>query len=711
MAGVFGSTQRNSTAAEMLSDMSVQTSGYGRCIPVVYGRARVAANLVYYDDFDAIPHTEVQRTGKGGGGTRDYDTTYTYTATVILAICEGPVQGVGTVWVDKEVYGGPAEAGASPGSGVLIDHVFVPWTFTVMPGSPAQAEWGHVKTKHPDKAAAYGSTCYAAHSRMDLGASGALKNHSFDVLGFHGGYIANGDANPADVLLDMLTDPVHGMGLPAAAIAPLADYGLYAAWSALTVSAAFETQGAGLDAVRSLLECTNSMPVWSGGKLKILPLGDLPVGEWNPNSTPLYALSCDDFLMDGADGDPVEITRKPASDAYNSVKVKYKDRNADYNKAVAAADDLAMQDQHGLRPASDFDAAWIKRPAAAQTLAQILLQRHVGIRNEYRFRLGWRYTLLEPGDLVTLTEPGLGLDGTPVRITAVEEDGEGCLTITAEDWPNGVATAVAYPPPPSGGGRVNAAAKPGDCAPPIIFEPPADLTGGRLQVMVGTSGGPEWGGCEIHASRDGTTYAPVGRITAPARHGALYGDMAAWADANPQTGTGTTRTCRADMAASGGELISATDADAAGMATLSYVSAPGGGYELFSYRTAELVSASRYRLQTLYRGLYSTAAAAHPAGSRFMRLDHAVAAIDLPRWNVGETVFLKFPSFNRRGLALQSLADVAAVAYTITGAGIGAGAWAAPSVVTIAITRAAPLRPGQGGAVIGGGGGEGWHQT
>jgi hypothetical protein len=103
MAGAFGGTNTTSTAAELLTNLSVQTSGWGRCIPVVYGRARVAAHLIYYDTFMAWPHTETQRTGKGGGGSRSESTTYTYTASVILAICEGPVQ-IGAVWLDKERY-------------------------------------------------------------------------------------------------------------------------------------------------------------------------------------------------------------------------------------------------------------------------------------------------------------------------------------------------------------------------------------------------------------------------------------------------------------------------------------------------------------------------------------------------------------------------------------------------------------------------------
>jgi hypothetical protein len=310
MSGLFGKSRHNSTAADQLSNMSIQTSGYGRCIPVVYGKARVSANLIFYADFKAIAHTEKQKVGKGGGGSTQKNTTYTYTAAVILGICEGPV-GFARVWVDKDSYKSPGAAGLS---------------LTMIDGKPAQAPWSYLVSKHPGKAVGYGSTAYAAHPALDLGASGATKNHSFEIVGYFSGANPEGDANPADVLLDMLTHPVHGMGFPPGSVDGLAGYRLYAQEAGFLVSAAYEDQKQGIEVLKTLLECTNSIAVWSGGKLRIQPLGDLPVGDWHPNSTPLYALTMDDFLSGGPGDDPIKVRRKTSADAYNSVKVKFKNR-------------------------------------------------------------------------------------------------------------------------------------------------------------------------------------------------------------------------------------------------------------------------------------------------------------------------------------------------------------------------------------------------
>jgi hypothetical protein len=64
-----------------------------------------------------------------------------------------------------------------------------------------------------------------------------------------------------------------------------------------------------------------------------------------------------------------------------------------------------------------------------------VLQRTAYVRNTYKFKLGWRYSLLEPMDIVLLTDTALGLAGAAVRITQIDEDDNGELTVSAEEIP------------------------------------------------------------------------------------------------------------------------------------------------------------------------------------------------------------------------------------------------------------------------------------
>ena len=87
----------------------------------------------------------------------------------------------------------------------------------------------------------------------------------------------------------------------------------------------------------------------------------------------------------------------------------------------------------GLEP--PLQAHEFTNATSAGIAAQLLLQRKAYVRNTYRFKLGWRYALLEPMDIVQLTDATLGLDRKAVRITAIEEDDNGELAITAEEIP------------------------------------------------------------------------------------------------------------------------------------------------------------------------------------------------------------------------------------------------------------------------------------
>jgi hypothetical protein len=49
--------------------------------------------------------------------------------------------------------------------------------------------------------------------------------------------------------------------------------------------------------------------------------------------------------------------------------------------------------------------------------------------------------LLEPGDLVSLTDPHIGLNQFPVRIQSIDEDDSGNLSIVAEEFPGAIGTA------------------------------------------------------------------------------------------------------------------------------------------------------------------------------------------------------------------------------------------------------------------------------
>ena len=364
-------------------------------------------------------------------------------------------------------------------------------------------------------------------------------------------------------------------------------------------------------------------------------------------------------ITGGFTDDPVHIVRSTPADANNMIEVECLDRSNSYNTTIVEAFDQASIDLYGVRRDTSLKAnAIVDATYTGPIAAQLLLQRSLYFRNTYTFQLGWKYCLLEPMDLVQITDARLGAAALTVRITAVEEDDEGTLSITAEDFFGGYSTAVLYPKQGAAGYVPNYNSASGGINPPLIFEPPAGLLSGDLEIWIGLSGGPNWGSAQVWISSDGSSYALAGTVDAPATQGVSTADLP------PHASPDTVNTLSVDLTESRGFLFSVSATDAQNLATLSYL-----GGELLAYQTATLTGTSKYNLTTLYRGAYGTTIADHPTGAQFALLNGAIGHFPYPANLIGQTIYLKFVSVNIVGGGIQDLASVPAYTYTITGAG------------------------------------------
>jgi hypothetical protein len=108
---LFGKTQNNVVTGPRLQDLRVQSSGYGSVIPRVYGKARLSGNVIWMRGFDEETRTQTQTVGGGGkgggGGGRQTTTTvtYVYFCDVAVALCEGPITGIGKMFADGNAIG------------------------------------------------------------------------------------------------------------------------------------------------------------------------------------------------------------------------------------------------------------------------------------------------------------------------------------------------------------------------------------------------------------------------------------------------------------------------------------------------------------------------------------------------------------------------------------------------------------------------------
>ena len=90
----------------------------GAPIPRIYGRARLAGQMIWATQLEEVVNKHRdhrRRKGMGGGGTTTTTTTttYSYFANFAVGLCEGPIGAVLRIWADGKPFDSPALTCAS----------------------------------------------------------------------------------------------------------------------------------------------------------------------------------------------------------------------------------------------------------------------------------------------------------------------------------------------------------------------------------------------------------------------------------------------------------------------------------------------------------------------------------------------------------------------------------------------------------------------
>lgn len=694
-------------------------------IPISYGLNRLGVNIIYYSNFQAIPILQAQQSGgKGGGGGGGLQIVgYYYVANLELAFCEGPITGVGQVFVGQKQYIYSASSPNPLGFNLpkFVDSGYVTTPMLAL-GTSVQLPWsvlGGYDGSLSSTALAYRGVAYLASAPYNLGQGASVGSIQFEIAGLLYGTGANEiDADPALVIQDFLTNPKHGAEFPsdeldtASLLGASGDSSVqtYCRALGLCFSPQIVSQEAGNSVVSRWLQLLSLGAYYSGGRLRIVPFGDTDVHGldgtiWVAPITPVADLD-DDAFLERSDSDPVtvdivdpinlptvqvvEALNRSGVSVENALIVSQISETISqmqrltgqggggnlpqpqglpqYNPTPVYARDLSMAQRFGVRVAQTISAHEVCDLNVASTIAQIILQRTLHIRKKFTFSLDWRYCRLEPMDIVTITDRWLGLDMKTVRILEVHEGDDWCSEYTAEDFIKGVST----PGPNLTSGTSYQGTNTAQAAPPVdaalIYEPPVGVTSGLAEIWFGASGGvggtadPNWGGANVWASLDGISYDQVGTINGAMPSGTL---TAVFPDS---TGFDTTNVLSVDLTQSGADLNSTSDVNAQlGAANLTLVGSGAAG-ELLAFATAVLTAANEYDLTRIQRALFGTTHSAWQQGEPFAVMQNILKLTLAPQY-VGQTLYVKFQSFNAYGAGLQDISTCTVYTYPSTGNG------------------------------------------
>jgi hypothetical protein len=164
---LFGGGERN-LQGPRLADLDVMASTEGAPIPRVYGRARLAGQVIWATKLEEIVlvRTDTETGGKGSPGPTTNTTVYNYFANFAVGLCEGPIGRVGRIWAD----------------GKPLDLVGV--TFRVYTGSESQTPDPLIIAREgAGNAPAYRGLAYIVFERLPLADFGnRIPQLSFEIM-------------------------------------------------------------------------------------------------------------------------------------------------------------------------------------------------------------------------------------------------------------------------------------------------------------------------------------------------------------------------------------------------------------------------------------------------------------------------------------------------------------------------------------------------
>jgi len=134
---IFRTGAKQSAVPPDYTGLQIQTAVNALPVPIVWGESKLAPNVIWYNNFQSIP----QQSGGGGGkgglfGTAGTVTGYDYTASIIMALCEGPIAAINQIWRGQSVY-------TMAGLGLSL-----------LTGTTPQTVWSYLATSYPAQALA-----------------------------------------------------------------------------------------------------------------------------------------------------------------------------------------------------------------------------------------------------------------------------------------------------------------------------------------------------------------------------------------------------------------------------------------------------------------------------------------------------------------------------------------------------------------------------
>jgi hypothetical protein len=532
-----------------LADLRIQTSSYGTQIPALFGRMRVAGTVIWASDLRE--HSD----RSGGGKGQPTVTTYSYSASLAVALSSRTIGSIRRIWADGNLLRGAAG-----------DFKSKLGAFRVHDGGADQPVDPLIAAdRSVTRAPAHRGIAYVLFEDLALEDFGnRIPSLTFEVI-----------ADPGAVGVDLIAGRLAGgVAVEFAGEGSVPTLGGYAASGANAAEAVQPI----FDAHALCVRATGEAMTLTAGVRRALSLRDT-----------------DDLRMAGGAAVPGRDAEHAPVDAIpRRLSVRHYDPARDYQAGVQAAE----------RQGTGQAEAQIDLPAAlsaeeARACAQALLRRQGAGRHSATLSRGWQALVLDPGDCI-------GLEGSARRWRIETREWEGMavrLSLVAVPGHAG-ATAIGTDGG-SGIGEPDGAVGPSHVAvveTPQLSDSPVD----RPQIIVAASGeGRAWRGAAILIRDADGGHSGLGGIRRPA---VLGRTLSVLPPASPHM---IDARSTVDIIVHDADAVLAPASDAA---LIDGANACMIGEELVQFGHVQTIGPRTYRLSRLLRGRRGSEARMHGHG-------------------------------------------------------------------------------------------------
>lgn len=468
LAGIAQGPEAPKSGSMRPDEFQMIQSSESATIPIIFGTSRLAGNYIEYrkGNFQSEAVYAEQEGGKGGGGSSSQQTGYIYKMTFKVGLCMGPVDylvGIqGSPGMDRIRYHEttPAEENdVRDFAGGLDTQKFIAWIknfddaeeaddpedidepieltgvvglslkgrnddgggIKFFPGSRTQSE--------------YRDVCFAKFEDFALGGSPAPRTYLFELTRFprvrdiDGDLIAGfpvnasdnpadaefGDANPAAVVWEILTDKIWGKGTPADHLNQadfIAAANFYQA-NRIGVSTSVGDDASNVQLVERFRELFGLVTWWDGSEIRCRALWDHATAYSNR-----IRITPEDTV-----GEPV-FQRQSMAASTNELRLTFTNRENNWQTEAVTVQDLASIESIGGVRSVKVDAAEIGTRSAAEKIAHRILRLMAYPPATCQLRVLRKFGDLQPGEFIELITDGWRGDAMTTfwRVASVEDD-------------------------------------------------------------------------------------------------------------------------------------------------------------------------------------------------------------------------------------------------------------------------------------------------